>query len=147
MGEGISLGSFPLLGKSSASLGRVGWGVLGDQWRVMAFRKSHKYCTVSTVPKVSWLTVFGKGNELKNWMFEQLVNNKGRSSTQFLLREFYLEYKRVLLLFFFYARKIHFLKYKNYFAEWIFFIFWSLCLKVSQLAAYITTSYGINECM
>ena len=30
------------LGKSSAFLGRVGWEVLGDQWRGMTSRKSHK---------------------------------------------------------------------------------------------------------
>ena len=31
-------GYFPSLGKSSASLGRIGWEVLGDQWRGIAFR-------------------------------------------------------------------------------------------------------------
>ena len=31
----------------------------------------------------------GKRGEFKNWMLEQPVNNKGCSSIQFLLREFY----------------------------------------------------------
>ena len=65
VGRGISLGYFTPLGKSSASLGRVGWEVLGDHWRDMASRKSHKYCTVSgRVAKESWLPVFRKEGEL-----------------------------------------------------------------------------------
>ena len=44
MGRGTSLGYLPLLGKSSASLGRVEWEVLGDQWHGMASYKSDKYC-------------------------------------------------------------------------------------------------------
>ena len=54
MGRGPSLGYFPPAGKSSASLGRAGWEVLGEQWHGMASRKSPKYYTVSgRVPKVS----------------------------------------------------------------------------------------------
>ena len=54
-----SLGCLPLLGKSSASLGMVGWEALGEQWHDMASQKSHKCCTVM-VPIVAWLTVFWK---------------------------------------------------------------------------------------
>ena len=39
----------------------------------------------------------GKCGELKDWMLEQTGNNKGCSSIQFLLKEFYEEYKKVLL--------------------------------------------------
>ena len=44
------------------SLERVGLEALTDQWHGMASRK---------------LTMFGKGGELKNWILEQPVNNKG----------------------------------------------------------------------
>ena len=57
------------------------------------FRMSHKHCTVSgRVPKISWTTVFGKGGWIKTldaWAANK--QNKGGSSTQFLLREFYKE--------------------------------------------------------
>ena len=43
----------------------------------------------------NWLCL-GKGGELKNWMLEQLVNNKGCSSTQFFLRVFYQGKKKDL---------------------------------------------------
>ena len=100
MGRGTSLGYLPPLGKSSPSLGRVGWEVLGDQWSGMTSRKPHKHCAVNgRVPKVSCMTVFGKGSELKNWIFKQPVNSKGCSSIQFFLRELYKEYKKVLLSF------------------------------------------------
>ena len=67
---------------------RLGWNALGDQWSGMVYCKSHKYFRVDgRVPKVSWLTVFGKGRALKNWILEQPVNNTGCSSIQALLRE------------------------------------------------------------
>ena len=77
---------------------RIRWEVLGDQWRGMPSGKSHKYCTVSgRVPKVSKLTVFRKVGKLKTQILGQPVNNKGCSSIQFLLREFYQEHKKCLL--------------------------------------------------
>ena len=40
--------------------------------------KSHKYCTVSgRVPKVSDWLFWENGCELKNWILEQPINNKG----------------------------------------------------------------------
>ena len=67
MDRGTSIVYSPPLGKFSASLERVGWLVLGDQRRGMLSLKSYKYWTVSgRIPKVSWMTVFGKGGELKN---------------------------------------------------------------------------------
>ena len=85
------------------------------------------------VPKVmvSWLAVFGKGGELKNWMLKQPVNNKGFSSIQFLI-----------LLNFFRARKFHFLKCKNFLSGRTFS---SLGLKMALLAAYITTHLKCRE--
>ena len=78
MGRGTSLACLPSLGKSSASLGSVGWEVLGDQLCGMASPKLQKFYTVSgKVPKVSWLIVFGKVSELKNRMLEQPVNKQG----------------------------------------------------------------------
>ena len=58
---------------------RTGWVVvLGYQWRSMTHRKSHKCCTVSgRVPKVSDWLCWEKGCELKNWILEQPINNKG----------------------------------------------------------------------
>ena len=51
---GTSLGYLSPLGKSSASIGRVWWEVLGDKWHGMVSRKSRKYFTVSgRVQKVS----------------------------------------------------------------------------------------------
>ena len=48
-------------------------------------------------------------------MLEQLVNNKGCSSMQFLLSVFYQEYKKDLgFIKFFRAREFHALKYKNF---------------------------------
>ena len=78
MDRGTFLGYLPPLGKFSDKLRRVGWEALGDQWRSMVSRKTHKGCTVRC-------RVLG---ELKNWILEQPVNNKGCSSIQLLLREF-----------------------------------------------------------
>ena len=46
MGKGTSLGYLPPLGHFSASLGRVGWELLGDRTYDMASHKFHKYCRV-----------------------------------------------------------------------------------------------------
>ena len=68
MSKGTYLGYLPPLGKSSASLRRVMWEVLGDQWYVMAFCKSKKYYTViGRRANISCVTLFGKGSEIKNW--------------------------------------------------------------------------------
>ena len=67
MGRGTSLGYLPPLVKCSASGARVGWEVLCDQWRGMAFCKSHKGCAVNCrVLSVAQLTVFEEGGELKS---------------------------------------------------------------------------------
>ena len=85
-----------------------------------------------------------KRSELKNWMFEQQVNNKGYSSIHFVLREFYFEYKNVILSYFG-ARIMHFLKYNNSFRYGFFFFFFlSLVLKVTQVAEYITTQVYLS---
>ena len=76
------------------------------------------------------LIVFWKQGELKIWMLEQPLNNKGCSSIQFFIKFFFRRG----------ARKFHFLKYKNFFSREIFFIFLSLGLKVAQVAAYVTTN-------
>ena len=47
-----------------------------------------------------WECIFwGSNFENVFWMLEQPVNNKGCSSIQFLVGEFYQEYKKVLLSF------------------------------------------------
>ena len=90
MGRGTSIGYLPPLGK-------VRYEVLGDQWHDMVSRKSHKHCTVSgKVPKVSEMAMFGEVGELKNWMLEKPVNNKGCSSIQFLLREIFKSIKGLI---------------------------------------------------
>ena len=48
-----------------------------------------------TVLWPNWL-ILEKCDELKNWLFEQPVDNKSCSSIQFLLRQFYQKYKKVL---------------------------------------------------
>ena len=115
MGRGTSLGSLPPLGKPSASLERLGWEVLGDQWCGMASHKLQNYCTVSgRVPKVFWLTVFSKGGELRNWMLEQPINNKGCS----LHFQKYKKFFRVSVSW--YIRKFCFLKYNKFFQDFSF---------------------------
>ena len=42
MGRNTSSGYLPSLRKSSASLGRVGWEVLGDKWRGMSFQNRER---------------------------------------------------------------------------------------------------------
>ena len=53
-------------------------------------------CTMPlTVLWPNWL-ILEKCDELKNWLFEQPVDNQSCSSIQFLLRQFYQKYKKVL---------------------------------------------------
>ena len=76
MGRVTSLGYLPPLGKSSASLGRVGWEALGEQWCGMASHKSHTRAALWGVGYQVWPNwlCLGKGGELKNWMLEQPVS-------------------------------------------------------------------------
>ena len=61
----------------------------------------------------NWLCL-GKGGELKNWMLQQLVNNKGSSSTQFFLRVFYQwEKKDLSFIKLFWDKKVPYPKWRR----------------------------------
>ena len=89
VGRGTSSGYLLPLGKSSASLERIGWEVFGEQWRGMASQghTSTAQWMVGYKRCPHWMCS-GKGGEWKNCILEQPVNNKGCSSIQFLLKEF-----------------------------------------------------------
>ena len=73
MGRGTSLGYLPLLGISTASLEKVEWEVLGEQWSCMMSHRLYKCCTVcGRVPKKFWLCS-EEVHGLKYWMLEQPV--------------------------------------------------------------------------
>ena len=108
-----------------------------------------------------WECIFwGSNFENVFWMLEQPVNNKGCSSIQFLVGEFYQEYKKGLLSFlgfltffgggglksvksfcyFFWGKKVLFLEMWEIFGGWNFFCFFGLGdQKVHQVAHLSTT--------
>ena len=79
-------------------------------------------------------------------MLEQPVNNKGCSSIQFLLKEFYQEYKKVLIFFLWVEESSISWNTRFFFQGRFFKFFLSLGLNVVQVAAYITIlhTYQIN---
>ena len=93
----------------------------------------------------------GRNFESQFWTLEQPINNKGCSSIQFFLRKFYQKYKKVLLNFFYGARKFlkvlrflgagkfYFLNYKKKFFWVDFLIFCALAQNVAQVASYTAT--------
>ena len=112
-------GYFLPLEKSSASLEGLGEGCLVTNGLVWYPKNDTKAVYWGEGYQV-WpnLLYLGKSGELKSLMLEQLVNNKGCSSIQFLLRVFYQRYKKDLsFIRFFGTRKFHIPNYKNFVAE------------------------------
>ena len=84
--------------------------ILGAILKMNFFKNQFWKCIFLRVPSVNWLTVFGEGSELKNWMDEQPVKCNGCSKYQFLEEVFWSQKFQKGFMKFFGERKLHFLK-------------------------------------